>query len=73
MQNKTKGRLIIAMFVLVSGIIGGILAALVGDTPASTLLFALLFGAAAYTVLVLIGFTVLYAALRSIQEANSDK
>lgn len=73
MQAKTKGKWIIAILILVSGIMGGILGQLLGSNPVESLFLAVLAGGSIYALLVVAGFSLLYTVLRYIQESQDDK
>ena len=71
-QNTTKGRLLIVVLVLGSGLVGGALGAYFGRNELEIILLAVGFGFGAYLLLISVVLFIMYSALQLIDKANND-
>jgi hypothetical protein len=71
-QNTTKGRLLIAVLVITSGLLGGALGAHLGRNEFEIFLFAAGFGFLAYISLVSLVIIMMYTALKAMKRMNNE-
>jgi len=71
-QNITKGRLLIAVLVLTSGFLGGVLGVYLGRSTLEVIILAAVFGFIAYLVLIALVMLMMFTAIKTIERMHNE-